>query len=94
MCLLNDEQKRLACLACVNAEADYVKTSTGFSTHGATVDDVKLMKEVVKDKCLIKAAGGVRSHDDLIKMIEAGANRIGTSAGVKLLNNDQVTSGY
>lgn len=94
MCLLNEEQKRLACLACVNAKADFVKTSTGFSTHGATVADVKLMKEVVKEHCLIKAAGGVRSFSDLEEMIAAGANRIGTSAGVKLMKSEISDSNY
>jgi deoxyribose-phosphate aldolase len=79
-----------ACNAVVEAGADFVKTSTGFSTSGATIEDVKLMKETVQNKCKVKAAGGVRSYDDLIKMIEVGADRIGTSSGVSLLQGEKV----
>lgn len=89
-CLLTDEEKVRACKAVVEAGADFVKTSTGFSTSGATIEDVKLMKETVKDACKVKAAGGVRSHDDLLKMIEVGADRIGTSSGVSLLQGEKV----
>jgi len=92
-CLLTDEEKVLACQACVEAGADFVKTSTGFSTAGATVGDVVLMKKTVEGKCLIKAAGGVKCYDDLVKMVEAGADRIGTSSGVALLQG-QTASGY
>ena len=84
-CLLEEEDKRAACKCIIEAKADFVKTSTGFSTAGATFQDVALLKECVKDNCLIKAAGGVRSHEDFLKMIELGANRIGTSSGTKLL---------
>lgn len=84
-CLLTDEEKKKACEIIMKAGADFVKTSTGFSTSGATFADIKLFKEVVKDKLLIKAAGGVKTHEDFLKMIELGANRIGTSSGVKLL---------
>ena len=84
-CLLTDEEKVDACHCILNAGADFVKTSTGFSTGGATFEDVKLLKQTVGDKCLVKAAGGVRSHEDFLKMIELGANRIGTSSGVKLI---------
>ena len=85
-CLLTEDEIKKACELCVEAKADYVKTSTGFSTRGATVEDVKLMKETVKDKCLVKAAGGVRCRADLDNMIEAGADRIGTSAGCSLVD--------
>lgn len=89
-CLLTDEEKVRACNAVVEAGADFVKTSTGFSTSGATVEDVRLMKETVKDNCKVKAAGGVRSFDDLLKMIEAGADRIGTSSGCALLDGKDI----
>ena len=75
------------------AGADFVKTSTGFSTSGATVEDVRLMKQTVGDVCQVKAAGGVRCFDDLKAMIEAGADRIGTSSGVALLAGQEAT-GY
>lgn len=85
-CLLTDDEIVEACHCVVNAGADFVKTSTGFSTSGATFEGVELMKNTVGDKCLIKAAGGVRSHEDMLKMIELGANRIGTSSGTKLIS--------
>ena len=85
-CLLSDEQIIDACNCVLEAKADFVKTSTGFSTSGATFEGVALMKKTVGDKCLIKAAGGVRSHEDMLKMIELGANRIGTSSGTKLIS--------
>ncbi|MBQ6559529.1 MAG: deoxyribose-phosphate aldolase [Erysipelotrichaceae bacterium] len=84
-CLLTDEEKVKACQAIMKAKADFVKTSTGFSTAGATFEDVKLLKQTVGNECLIKAAGGVRSREDFEKMIEFGANRIGTSSGTKLI---------
>ena len=84
-CLLSDDEKKAACECILEAKADFVKTSTGFSTHGATFEDVKLLKECVGDRCKVKAAGGVRTHDDFLKMIQLGADRIGTSSGVKLL---------
>ena len=93
-CLLSKEEIVKACELCVNAKATFVKTSTGFSTAGATVENVALMKESVHGACKVKAAGGVRSYDDLVKMIEAGADRIGTSAGVKLLQKENVNSSY
>ncbi|WEK82851.1 MAG: deoxyribose-phosphate aldolase [Mycoplasma sp.] len=83
-CLLNDQQKIDACHCVMNAKADFIKTSTGFSTSGATVHDVELFKKTVGDKILIKAAGGVKNKDDFHAMIKAGANRIGTSRGVEL----------
>ncbi|MDO9592953.1 MAG: deoxyribose-phosphate aldolase [Erysipelotrichaceae bacterium] len=93
-CLLSDDEKILACNAVLDAKADFVKTSTGFSTAGATVEDVKLMKSVVGSQARVKAAGGVRTYEDLIAMIEAGADRIGTSAGVQLLNKQTSTQTY
>lgn len=88
-CLLTDEEKVEACNCIMNTDADFVKTSTGFSTNGATFEDVALLKETVKDKKLIKAAGGVRSHEDMLKMIQLGANRIGTSSGTKLIEKGE-----
>ena len=93
-CLLSDEEKVLASQAVVKAKAHFVKTSTGFSTGGATIEDVRLLKKTVDGKALVKAAGGVRSYDDLIKMIDAGADRIGTSGGVQLMAGNKPTTGY
>jgi deoxyribose-phosphate aldolase len=93
-CLLSDEEKVLACQTAVEAGAHFVKTSTGFSTSGATVHDVALMKEAVQGKALVKAAGGVRSMQDMQAMIDAGADRIGTSAGVQLVVGEKITQGY
>lgn len=84
-CLLTDEEKVEACKCSMNAKAEFVKTSTGFSTHGATPEDVALMKKTVGDVCKVKAAGGVRSYDDAMKMIGAGADRLGCSAGIKVM---------
>ena len=84
-CLLTDEEKVEACKCSMNAKAEFVKTSTGFSTHGATTEDVALMKKTVGNVCKVKAAGGVRSYDDAMKMIEAGADRLGCSAGIKVM---------
>jgi deoxyribose-phosphate aldolase len=83
--LLNTEEKVRGSLAAKNACADFVKTSTGFSTGGATAEDVRLMRAVVGGEIGIKAAGGVRSFEDLKKMVEAGATRIGASASIKIL---------
>jgi deoxyribose-phosphate aldolase len=84
-CLLNEEQKVTACKMCVDAGADFVKTSTGFSTGGATVQDIALMRKTVGPTIGVKASGGVRSYADVMKMVEAGATRIGTSSGVEIL---------
>ncbi len=86
-CLLTDEEKVIACKLAKKAGADFVKTSTGFSTGGATVHDVALMKETVGDELKVKASGGVRSYEDMLAVIEAGASRIGTSSGVSLMNH-------
>lgn len=84
-CLLTEDEKETACLLAKLCRAHFVKTSTGFSTGGATVADVELMKRVVEDDVFVKASGGIRSLADMEKMIEAGADRIGTSSGVKIL---------
>ena len=86
-CLLTNEEKRLACQVAVKAGAQYVKTSTGFSSGGATVEDILLMKQVVGDQALIKASGGVRNRQQAETMIAAGASRIGTSAGVLIVSS-------
>ena len=84
-CLLSDEEKVRACLDAKQAGADFVKTSTGFSTSGATVEDVALMKKTVGEGVSVKSAGGVRTKEDMMAMIDAGADRIGTSRGVSLM---------
>lgn len=84
-CLLTEDEIKKACELCVEAKADYVKTSTGFSTRGATIEDVQIMKAAVQGKAKVKAAGGVRTHEDMVKIVEAGADRIGTSAGCYLV---------
>ena len=89
-CLLTDEEKIAACKCVLEAKAAFVKTSTGFSTNGATLEDVKLMKETVKDNCKVKAAGGIRTYEDAIKMIEAGADRLGCSAGIKIMEEAKI----
>lgn len=82
--LLNDEEKIKVCELAKEAGADFVKTSTGFSTAGATSEDVKLMKDTVGAEIGVKASGGIRDLDTAIEMINAGANRIGASSGVKI----------
>lgn len=84
-CLLSDEEKVRACKDAEKAGADFVKTSTGFSTGGATVEDVKLMRASVSEAVKVKAAGGIRDKETFEKMIAAGAERIGTSSGAKLI---------
>ena len=84
-CLLTEDEIKKACELCVEAKADYVKTSTGFSTRGATIEDVRVMKEAVHGKAKVKAAGGVRTPEDMVKIVAAGADRIGTSAGCSLV---------
>lgn len=87
-CYLTDDEKRKACKLAIAAGADYVKTSTGFGTGGATIDDVKLMKEEVGEKALIKASGGVRDKETALNYIELGVSRIGTSSGIKLVTEN------
>ncbi|AWN22967.1 deoxyribose-phosphate aldolase [Deinococcus irradiatisoli] len=93
-CYLTDEQKEKATEAAAQAGADFVKTSTGFGSGGATLDDVRLMARVLQGRAQIKAAGGVRTPADAEAMIEAGASRLGTSGGVGLVAGDQNTAGY
>lgn len=97
-CLLTDEEIVNACLAAKAAGADFVKTSTGFSTGGATVADVKRMRQAVGDSMRIKASGGIRTLEDAMKMIEAGADRLGCSASVAImkerLSSDLTSSHY
>ena len=84
-CLLNDEAKITACRLAAEAKADFVKTSTGFATSGATAGDVKLMRLAVGSRLGVKASGGIRTLAALQEMVQAGATRIGTSAGVRIL---------
>ncbi|XOK62829.1 deoxyribose-phosphate aldolase [Paenibacillus elgii] len=93
-CLLTDEEKERACRLAVKAGADFVKTSTGFSTGGATAEDIALMRKTVGPDIGVKASGGVRSLEDVKAMIEAGATRIGSSSGVSIVKGEQSSSAY
>ena len=84
-CYLTDEEKVLACKAAAKAGAQYVKTSTGFGTDGATAHDVALMKASIKPGMKVKAAGGIRTYADTLSMVEAGASRIGASSGIQIV---------
>jgi deoxyribose-phosphate aldolase len=86
-CYLTDSEKEAACRAALNAKADFVKTSTGFGTAGATFDDVKLMKKIASDKMQIKASGGIRNRETAVKYIDMGVSRLGTSSGIKLVTS-------
>jgi len=90
---LSDEEKVLACLLAKEAGADFVKTSTGFSSGGATVEDVELMRRVVGPSMGVKAAGGIRTREDAEKMVKAGATRLGASAGVKIVRGEAQSGG-
>lgn len=85
-CLLNDEEKRQACVLAEKAGADFVKTSTGFSTGGAKTEDVALMRDTGGDRLGVKASGGIHTYDEAMSMINAGADRLGTSATLDILN--------
>ena len=87
-CLLTDEEKIKACELAVNAGADFVKTSTGFSTGGARVSDVKIMKKTVGDKAKVKASGGIHTRKEAMDLIEAGADRIGASKSIDICKED------
>ena len=87
-CLLTDEEKVKACEIAKKAGADFVKTSTGFSTGGATVEDVKLMRKTVGEEMGVKASGGIHTREEALKMIEAGATRIGASAGIAIISEE------
>ena len=93
-CLLSDEEKEIACRLAVNAKADFVKTSTGFSTGGATEADVALMRAVVKDALGVKASGGVRSYETAVAMISSGATRLGTSSGIAIVQGASSHGAY
>lgn len=88
-CLLTKDEIVIACQLAMAAGVDFVKTSTGFNKYGATVEDVALMKKTVQDNLKVKASGGIRSLEDALKMIEAGADRLGTSSGVSLVNQNK-----
>lgn len=92
--LLTDEEKKRACELSVKAGADFVKTSTGFSTGGATVEDIRLMRETVGPDIGVKASGGVRSREDALALVEAGATRIGASSGVAICKGEVSSSNY
>jgi deoxyribose-phosphate aldolase len=91
-CLLNDEEKVLACQAALRAKADFVKTSTGFSTAGATIADVALMRQTVGMQMGVKASGGVRSLEFARQLVDAGATRLGTSSSVKIIQDELIGS--
>lgn len=93
-CLLSDEEITKASKLCVEAGAHFVKTSTGFSTHGATVEAVKLMAAAVEGKAEIKASGGVRSAEDAKKYLDLGVTRLGTSSGVAIMEGQSSDSAY
>lgn len=92
-CYLTKEEKELACKMSLNAGADFVKTSTGFGTGGATVEDVELMLNIVKGKAEVKASGGVRDLETAQKYIEMGVTRLGTSSGVTLVTTGKAKEG-
>nr|WP_317356473.1 deoxyribose-phosphate aldolase [uncultured Tyzzerella sp.] len=92
-CYLTEDEKIALCKAVSNAKADFIKTSTGFGTNGATLEDIKLMKENVSKDVAIKAAGGVKTIEDAENFIKEGATRLGTSSICQVLKNQQVT-GY
>ena len=91
-CLLTEEEKRVACRLCKEMGADFVKTSTGFSTGGATVEDIALMRAAVGEELGVKASGGIRNYAVAKAMVEAGASRIGASAGVQIVEEEQAAS--
>lgn len=87
-CYLNEDEIRLACELASKAGADYVKTSTGFGSRGASLEDIKVMKEVVGDRMKIKASGGIKDAKTAMEYIELGVNRIGTSSGIKIISEN------
>lgn len=93
-CYLTEEEKIAMCKAVTNAGANYIKTSTGFGTDGARIEDVRLFKEHIGENVKIKAAGGVRTKEDLVMFIEEGCDRIGTSSAIKLLNGEDNKGEY
>lgn len=93
-CYLTDEEKVAVCQCAARAKAQFVKTSTGFGTGGATVHDVELMKASIPADMCVKASGGIRSFEDLDMMVKAGASRIGASSGVAIMNNEKAKENY
>ena len=93
-CLLTPDQIQKACIACKSAGAHFVKTSTGFSTGGATVEAVKLMRETVGSNMGVKASGGIRNLDQAEAMVSAGANRLGCSSGVQIVSGQTAEGDY
>ena len=93
-CLLTDAEKETMCGVVCEAGADFIKTSTGFSTGGATFDDIALFARCVKGRCRIKAAGGIRSVADMERFIALGADRLGTSSAIKIFNNEASGTEY
>lgn len=93
-CYLTEEEKIAMCKAVTNAGADYIKTSTGFGTAGATLEDVLLMKKYIGPDVKIKAAGGIRTKEDMQAFIDAGCSRLGTSSAVDILVKQKGTQGY
>ncbi len=93
-CLLTNTEKVMACKLAVKAGADYVKTSTGFSTGGATVEDIQLMRKTVGPNVGVKASGGVRSRESALALIEAGATRLGASSGVAIVSGGDAKTDY
>ena len=93
-CLLSEEEKVMACELSAAAGADFVKTSTGFSKAGATAEDVALMKRSIPSTMKVKAAGGIRSYETAMQMIEAGASRLGTSSGTAIINGEKSDAAY
>jgi len=89
-CLLTDEEKILSCNICKESGANFVKTSTGFSTGGANVSDIKLMRAIVKPDLGVKASGGIRDYETAKAMVDAGASRIGASASVAIVNKEEL----
>lgn len=92
--LLTKEEKETVCRLAVEAGADFVKTSTGFAGGGATIEDVKLMKKTVGEKVKVKASGGVRDKETVLSMVEAGADRIGTSSGTAIVSGEEGKAEY
>ena len=88
-CYLTDDEKKLATMLVVNAGADFVKTSTGFGTGGATLEDIAIMKSVAQHKIQIKASGGIRDYETAIKYIDLGVTRIGTSNGIQIVTKQK-----
>ena len=93
-CLLTESEKVMACELSEKAGADFVKTSTGFSKAGATVEDVALMRRTVSDKVKVKAAGGIRNYETAKAMIDAGADRLGCSAGIAIVKGEESDAAY